>query len=231
MSGCSVMTQNMNRLALLIVIVLVLPACKKNEFGPISSPAAEHPAYAAGYPQQLESTTKRFQIEQAWAKDFQGEFKKFPDELNEPDWEVVGRVYMLAEEDGKRAHYGQVRETNAEVAQFFVEEKEELVRKISGGVQYQADQEKCDAKFYGTIDRGLENGLKERFDEREEKGSRAQQFITYNESKIGKENSATLRKHARALSAGAQLVYVDLAHRHQELSEMVAESKEVEKTI
>lgn len=225
------MTPAMNRLALVIAIALGLPACNKNEFGPVSSPAAEHPAYASGYPQRLESTTKRFQIEKSWAQDFQGDFEKFPEELDEPDWEVVARVYMLAEQDGKSSHYAEVRRTNADVAQFFVEEKEDLVRKVSGGVQYQADQEKCDAKFYGTVDRGLENGLKERFEEREEEGSSAQQFITYHESEIGKENSETLRAQARALSAAAQLVYVDLAHRHQELSAMTEESKAVKKTI
>lgn len=225
------MTWRMNRSASLVVMIFVLSACNKNEFGPVSSPAAEHPVYAAGYPQRLESTTKRFQIEQSWVQDFGEEFKKFPEELKEPNWETVARVYMLAEEDGKSSHYAEVRKTNADVAQFFVEEKEELVRKISGGVQYQADQAKCDAKFYGAVDRGLENGVKERFEKREEAGSRAQQYITYHETEIGKENSEKLRTQARALSAGAQLVYVDLAHRHQELTKMVDESEGVKKTL
>jgi hypothetical protein len=221
----------MNRLALFLAFGFLLPACNKNEFGPVSAPAADHPSYAASYPQKLESTTKRFQIEKSWAQDFATEFKKFPEELKDPDWEVVARVYMLAEEDGKSSHYADVRQTNAEVAQFFVEEKEELVRKISGGVQYQADQAKCDAKFYSAVDRGLENGVKERFEKREEDGSRAQQHITYHETEIGKENSEKLRAQARSLSAGAQLVYVDLARRHQELTKMVDEGDGVKKTI
>lgn len=221
----------MNRAALPLCLALTLSACTQEEFGPVSSPASEHPSYAAEYPQKLESTHKRFQIERSWAKDFDSEFAKFPEELEEPDWEQVARVYMLAEEDGKSAHYAEVRRQNAEVAQFFVDEKKELVKKISGGVHYQAEQERCDAKFYGTIDRGLENGVKERFEQREDAGSQAAQFITLNETEIGKKNAETLRKQAKALSAAAQLVYVDLAERHQQLSSMVEQSEQVKKTI
>ncbi len=225
------MTRAMIRRALPLCFVLTLAGCQKEEFGPVSSPAAEHPSYAADYPEKLERTHKRFEIERSWAKDFDSEFKKFPEELEEPDWETVARVYMLAEEDGRSAHYAEVRRQNAEVAQFFVDEKKELVRKVSGGVHYQAEQERCDAKFYGTIDRGLENGVKERFEEREDDGSQAAQFIKLHESEIGKKNAETLRKQAKALSAAAQLVYVDLAERHQELSSMVEESEQVKKTI
>ncbi len=225
------MTRTMIRAALPLGFVLTLSGCTQEEFGPVSSPASEHPSYAAAYPQKLESTHKRFQIERSWAKDFDSEFKKFPEELEEPDWELVARVYMLAEEDGKSSHYAEVRRQNAEVAQFFVEEKKELVRKISGGVHYQAEQERCDAKFYGTIDRGLENGVKQRFEEREDDGSQAAQFIKLHETEIGKKNAETLRKQAKALSAAAQLVYVDLAERHHELTSMVEESEQVKKTI
>lgn len=221
----------MNRAAFFFCLVVGLPACAQEKFGPISSPAAEHPAYAADYPQKLDSTHKRFQIERSWAKDFDAEFQKFPDELKEPSWEHVARVYMLAEEDGKSAHYADVRRKNAEVAQFFVEEKQEIGRKVSGGVHYQAEQENCDVKFYGTIDRGLENAVKERFEKREDAGSQAAQYISLHETELGKENAAALRKHAKAISAAVQLVYVDLAERHQELNAMVDESAEVKKTI
>ena len=75
------------------------------------------------------------------------------------------------------------------------------------------------------------NWVKERFEAREDDGSEAAQYISLHETELGKENAATLRKHAKALSAAAQLVYVDLAERHLELSSMVAESDEVKKTI
>jgi hypothetical protein len=221
----------MIRHALLLSFGLGLCSCKKSEFGPVSSPSAEHPAYAAAYPQKLESANKRFEIERSWAQDFQKEFETFPDELKEPNWEHVAQVYKLAEEDGRSGHYAEVRRENALVAQFFVDEKKELVQKVSGGVQYQAEQEKCDAKFYGTIDRGLENGVKERFDEREDESSSAAQFLALHQTEIGKENEETLRAQAKALSGAAQLVYVDLAERHQELSLLVEESQDIKKTI
>lgn len=224
------MTRRMNRVALVFCLSLGVSACTQEKLGPVSSPASEHPAYAGEYPKKLESTHKRFQIERSFTKDFSAEFKKFPEELEDPDWEKVARIYMLAEQDGKSAHYAEVRRRNGDVAQFFVEENKEISRKISGGVHYQAEQEKCDAKFYGTIDRGLENGVKERFEKREDAGSQAAQYIAQNETELGK-NAPILRTQARALSAGAQLVYVDLAVRHQELSSMVEEAAQVKKTI
>lgn len=224
------MTRPMNRVAFVFCLSLGLPACSQEKLGPISSPAAEHPAYAAEYPKRLETTHKRFQIERSFTKDFDAEFKRFPEELQDPDWEQVARVYMLAEQDGKSSHYAEVRQKNADVAQFFVDEKKDISRKISGGVHYQAEQEKCDAKFYATIDRGLENGVKERFEKREDSGSQAAQYIALHESELGK-NAPILRGHARSLSAAAQLVYVDLAVRHRELSAMVEEVSAVKKTI
>lgn len=210
---------------------LLLSGCKKDGFGPVSSPPEDHPAYAATYPAELDGTSKLYSIERGLADEFPAELSKFPEALTEPDWALVKRVYELANEDGKSAHYAEVRKKNAEVAAFFVEEKKELVQKIGGGVQYHAEQKNCDAEFYGPIDRGLEKGLTERFEEREEAASRAQTFITQNEEALGKKNVEVLSDQAKQISAAANLVYVSLAERHAKLKELVEKGEAVDKTI
>lgn len=225
------MTWDMKRFPATLLIGFSLLGCAKEGLTPISEPASEHPAYAAEYPKRLATATKMAEVEASWAKDFGKEFKRFPEELKEPDWKGVEHVYELALQDGKSAHYAHARRANHDVAAFFVDEKKELVRKISGGVQYQAEQERCDSKFYGAIDRGLEKGVEERFEDREEAASHAARFITQHEKRMGPENAKVLREQSKKIAAAAHLVYVALAERHRELESLVSEKSEVKKTF
>ncbi len=221
----------MRRQALLIGLLSTLSGCAKEGFGPTATPQEEHPAYAVTYSEQLETTNKLYGIERDFAGEFPSQLATYPEALTDPDWAKVHRLYELASEDGKSAHYAEVRRADAEVATFFVEEKKEIVQKVNGGVQYQADQKKCDAQFYGSIDRGLEKGITERLEDREDAASRAQTFITQNEESLGKTNLETLRDQARQIAAAANRVYVSLAERHVRLEELVSQAEQVETTV
>jgi hypothetical protein len=221
----------MRQQGLVLGLFLALSGCAKEGFGPVAAPKEEHPAYAATFPEQLETTNKLYGIERDLATEFSGELAKYPEALTEPDWEKVQRVYELADEDGQSAYYAEVRKSDLEVAKFFVEEKKEIVQKVSGGVQYQAEQEKCDAKFYGSIDRGLEKAVTERLEDREDAASAAQTFITQNEERIGKKNVEVLRDQARQIAAAANRVYVSLPERHVHLEKLVSQGAKVEKTV
>lgn len=225
------MTRAMRQQVLMISLLLTLSGCAKEAFGPVTSPEQEHPAYAVGYADQLEATNKLYGIEQDFAHGFPEQLAKYPEDLTEPDWAKVREVYELASEDGKSAHYAEVRKGDAQVASFFVEEKKEIVQKVSGGVQYQAEQKNCDVQFYGSVDRGLEKGITERLEAREDAASSAQTFITQNEESLGKKNIETLRDQARQIAAAANRVYVSLAERHVHLDKLVKQADAVEKTV
>src|SRR5688572_3190321 len=122
----------MRQQVLVLGLFLALSGCAKEGFGPVTAPQEEHPAYAVTYPERLEATNKLYGIERDFAGEFPEQLAKYPDALTEPDWAKVRRVYELASEDGKSAHYADVRRSDTEVASFFVEEKKEVVQKVNG---------------------------------------------------------------------------------------------------
>lgn len=221
----------MRRSFLVLPLLFCLGACTKNEFGPISTPAAEHPAYAQSYPSELTSSLKLYEIEHTVAKDFPAKVALYPSALKEPSYVHVGQVYKLAEADGKSASYAQVKRDNTEVAVFFVDEKKDIVKKVSGGVHYQAKQEHCNAKFHGAIDRGLENGVVESFEKRQDAQSQAQLYIKQYEENLGAKNIEPLVEQAKSIAAASYLVNILLAEHHLQLKAQVAEAKRIEKTL
>src|SRR6186713_819878 len=166
------------RQALCIVPLIVsLAACSPKEFGPVSTPSAEHPVYARAYPERVTSSIQGLDADRAAAKEATVKIQSFPKELKEPDLNEVARIYELAQADGKSAHYAKVRQENADIEVFFTDEKKELTKKISGAVQYQAKQDNCNSQLHGAVDYGYEQGLSERLKKREEAYSQAQLYI------------------------------------------------------
>lgn len=221
----------MRSILLVLPLLFCLGACTKNEFGPISTPAAEHPAYARAYPEELTNSLKLYEIEHAVAKDFPAKLSLYLSALKNPSYLHVGQIYKLAEADGKSASYAHIKRENTAIAVFFVDEKKDIVKKVSGGVHYQAKQDKCDSQFYGTIDRGLENGVVESFEKRQDEQSQAQLYIKQYEENLGKENVKPLTEQANSIAAASYLVNILLAEHHQQLQAQVAEAKRVEKTL
>jgi len=220
------------RQALCIVPLIVsLAACSPKEFGPVSTPSAEHPVYARAYPERVTSSIQGLDADRAAAKEATVKIQSFPKELKEPDLNEVARIYELAQADGKSAHYAKVRQENADIEVFFTDEKKELTKKISGAVQYQAKQDNCNSQLHGAVDYGYEQGLSERLKKREEAYSQAQLYIVQNKEKLGAANAKVLSEQAQVIAATAHLVYVVLAEDHEELSRLVEEDGAVKKTL
>lgn len=213
------------------LLLSLTAACQKQEFGPTQTPAAEHPVYARGYPANLTAFTELYSLEHNATKDFLEKLKTYPAPVKGTSWVLVKRVYELAEADGKSAHYAHVRKENSDLAAFVAEEKKEVVKKISGSVQYQAKQEHCQSQFHGAVDSSFDKGIAERFDARREDSSQSQLFIAENEEKLGKDNIKALREHADAIATTSYLVNVLLAEHHVQLKHHVAEAKSVGKTL
>jgi len=221
----------MRRMLWIAPLLLSLTACHKQEFGPTETPAAEHPVYAREFPARLTAFTELYNLEHNATKEFLEKLKTFPAPVQGTSWVLVKKTYELAEADGKSAHYAHMRGENAALAAFVAEEKKEVVKKISGSVQYQAKQDHCQSQFHGAIDSSFDKGIAERFDARRENSSQSQLFISENEEKLGKDNIKALRQQADAIATASYLVHVLLAEHHVQLSGHVKEAKTVGNTL
>ncbi len=216
---------------LALVAVLSLGGCAKSEFGPIATPAAEHPAYARAYPNEVMGLLSLYDVEKSAAAEFPKKASTFVAVLDDAEWTSVETIYRLAEFDGKSAHYARVQATNSEVATFFVDERKDVVKHVSGGVHYQAKQAGCRANYSGAIDIGLERALQRRFESRQDGQSQALLFIRERGDRLGKKNVDLLRGQSKSIAAHAHLVGSILAERYQDLKRKVEEANQIKATL
>ena len=143
----------------------------------------------------------------------------------------MSEVVTRADAAGKSADYAREAEQGRFVDQFFEEEKDELHRRVAGGVEYTAKQKGCNADLggaaVGSMDKAVEKVLEDRLREHNE----AHRYIDDHEAELGKANVEKLREQADEISRTSFLVYVGVHVTRRDLEAMVAEASDVKSTL
>jgi hypothetical protein len=161
----------------------------------------------------------------------QTDFAKYPDALSNPSWPDVLAVYNAADEAGKSADYVEELEHARAVTQFYVEEKDELNRRVGGAAQYAVKQKECDVEVSGPTSYALSKAFEERVRDRLRDHSDAYLYVHEHEDTLGKKNVPKLEDQSDGIAQTSYLVYVRLVEIRDRLTRQSTEASNVEKTL
>jgi len=220
------------------LLLVVLPAllgsgsvaCSKQSPALYGSSSGQG-SYALKYVDSLTATRQEIAAVEAQVEAARAELPTYPDSLSETSWPDVKAVYLAADEAGRTGGYVEEVERSQVVARFYVDEKEDLNRRVGGAVQHAAKEKSCDADLYGPASYALGKGFEEQIEERLRESNDAHRYIDDNEDALGKKNRPVLEKQADGISRASYLAHVAMPRLKQDLERRADEASSVESTL
>jgi len=215
----------------LLAVCFASAACQQTPPARYGSSAAE-PAYAERYPGALNTARSNYLKAEKLVREKSSEFSALPGELKSPDWNHVGTVIELADSAGKNADYAAGATETRSVAAFYTENKQTLVQKVGGSVNYAVKEKHCEEiDLYGTVRESLDRSIEKTLEERLRSRNAAQRYIEDHADALGETNVPKLAKRADDIALASFLVHVHLPAAKQELDALLADAPEVKKTL
>lgn len=205
--------------------------CTQQQPALYASPA-EQPAYAERYPGALGALSTDFQASEQAATKATGDFAKYPDQLDKPNWSVVLEVVKAADHAGATGDLAQsMRETDS-VRTFYGAEKESIHQKVAGSVEYAAKQKPCEAENLGgtaagSVDRAIDQTIEDRIHDH----NPAIRLIEDNQDAIGKQNVDKLTKQADQITLASYAVRVRMPQAKRDLDALLGDAGTVKSTL
>jgi len=197
----------------------------------LTASSADQGTYALHYADSLASSRAELSTIEQQTDSAQTDFAKYPDALSNPSWPDVLAVYQAADEAGKSASYVEELEKDRAVTQFYVEEKDELNRRVGGAAQYAVKQKECDVEVSGPVSYALSKAFEERVRDRLRDHSEAYSYIDEHEDVLGKKNRSKLEDQSDAIAQMSYLVHVRVVELRDRLARQAAEASDVEHTL
>ncbi len=215
----------------LLTAALLVGACSRQPRALTASSAGET-TYALGYVDSLGATRTEEQALESQVDTGTTALQTYPAALSTPSWRDVLVVYDAADAAGRSSDYVDEVERDKAVAQFYVEEKDELDRRVGGAAQYAAKQKKdCDVELSGPISYALGKAFDDRIRDRVRKHSDAFLYIADHEDALGKKNRSKLEDQADAISQTSYSVYIAAPELHERLVRQANEASDVDHTL
>ncbi|HEX4339612.1 MAG TPA: hypothetical protein VH062_27080 [Polyangiaceae bacterium] len=218
-------------LALFASLSLGALACTKQQQTPLTTSSADQGTYALHYADSLASARSELATIEKQTDSAQTDFAKYPDALTNPSWPDVLAVYQRADEAGYSTAYVEELERARAVTQFYVEEKDELNRRVGGAAQYAVKQKECDVDVSGSTSYALSKAFEERVRDRLRDHSDAYMYIDEHEDVLGKKNRPKLEDQSDAIAQMSYLVHIRIVEIKDRLARQAAEASDVEKTL
>jgi chromosome segregation ATPase len=218
-------------LTTIVLIAAAFSSACTTQPAPAFASAANESGYAEHYPSALLEARTEFAADEKRAREIIADFPKYPEQLTAPDGEQVSAVVSRADAAGKSGAYARQMEEQSHVARFFSEEKDVLNQKVGGAAQYAAKQKECTVDVASPAVGALGHGVDKAQEDRLRDHSEAQRYIEDHQDALGKANLEKLQKQADDITLASYLVHVRVKQLKLELSELIAESSDVKKTL
>jgi hypothetical protein len=205
-------------------------ACTQEKPAVYASSASQG-TYALSYPDSMTGARTEIATVEAQIQTAKTEFVKYPDALAKPSWPDVMSVYAAADEDGKSSGYGAEVERSEVIARFYVDEKDELNRRVAGAAAHAVKQKECDVEVYGPTSYALGKAFEERLRERLRSRSEAHRYLDEHEAQLGKKNRPKLEDQIDAIARVSYLAHVAMPRLRDRLADGVSEGSAVSKTL
>jgi hypothetical protein len=205
-------------------------ACQKQK-PPLTASSADQGTYALHYAESLSSARSELATIESQTDAAQTDFGKYPDQLTNPSWPDVLAVYQRADEAGMSTAYVEELEKARAITQFYVEEKDELNRRVGGAAQYAVKQKECDVDVTGSVAYSMSKAFEERVRDRLRDHSDAFLYIEEHEDVLGKKNRPKLEDQSDAIAQMSYLVRVRIVEIRDRLTRQADEASDVESTL
>ena len=165
---------------------------------------------AERYPAMLDRQVNRSQAREGFAKERIAAMPTSLDKLSETDWEIVEKIVDASDAAGKDGGYAAtVRELEA-TRGFFDDEREAIVKKVGGAVQYAGKQKGCELDAWGAVSASLTDAVDDRMKERLRSNNDAFLLIDRHRETLGKKNISALEDAADGIAETSYTVNVEL---------------------
>jgi hypothetical protein len=212
------------------VLSLGAAACSKEPHALTASSAGQS-TYALGYVDSLTSTRTEEAAVESQVGTATTALSTYPAALSGPSWKDVMVVYTAADTAGRSNAYVEELERDQAVLAFYVDEKDELNRRVGGAAQYAAKQKQCDVELTGPTSYALGKAFEDRIRERLRKHSDAFLYISDHEDSLGKKNRPKLEDQSDAITQTSYFVYVAAPKLRERLARQANESSDVDHTL
>ena len=225
--------KHLRDILLIIAASTAAAGCAGKTLKPEIASSEDSPEYAVGYPASLNTSLTRYTEETAEAKENISALPGYADAVGDADAAVAAEVFEEADRTGRGRAYAERTAEAAAVQSFFDREKDDIARRINGGVSAAKEKAGCQCELdtYGTVSYGLKEGVEKRLEKSLEETGERSRLLSQHEKELGKKNAERLSDQAAAIARTAHVVYVSLPMLYDEMQRLLSEAKAVKKTL
>lgn len=223
--------------ALWLVVALtvgsVASGCSQPLIEPSVASSSGHVGYAKGYPETVAATLSAFEEAEGECKQLSAAFAAYPDALSgdEVDYAAVADMFERAGTVGASGAYVERAEQLEGARAFFVEEKDNINKKVAGSVGYVAKQANCTADVQSAAVVSLDKVIKDRLEAQLREANDAQRLLDRDRAALGKKNAAVLETQLDEVTRASYLSHIAMVRHKVELRRLIGEASQVEDTL
>lgn len=224
------------RPALLVLVALsasASAACSSSTSSgrPALPSSADQTAYAMGYKDELQTTSKNVADTQARAKELDAGFAKHVDELKKPDWTKVETIVTQSDAAGRSAGLAGAQDDAQVVKAFWSSEKNDINARVAGNVQHTAKEAGCSVDVGGAAAFAMNDAINKQLQKRLRSKNDAFVVIERYKTSLGPQNVAALEKLADEIAEASYTVNVLMPAQRSTLQRLADDKSDVAKTL
>jgi hypothetical protein len=207
-------------------------ACASQKVEPQVASSAAQTHYAVDYPDHLQATANDFVNTEGDVRRTTTDFPKYPGQLKDPPWPLVVTIINRADEAGRSASYVEARRDFEATRSFFLQEREEITRRMSGSAQYVIKKKECeDVDVSGAISSSFKEAVEKQQEKRLRAHSDAYTLIERYRESLGKANASALEKQTDDISEASYATFIRTTELKARTTALLQEATQVQKTL
>ncbi len=215
------------------ILAFCAAACASKKPVPETVSSADSSPYATAYPWALNTATTAYKEQISKAKEADNAFSGYVAEVPGADPAVLKSVYIEADRTGRGQAFAEKNAEVVAVKAFFDREKDDITRRVNGGVISAKEKAECNCSFdtYGAVSYALKDSVDKRLEKYLQEAGETALLIERNEKALGKKNTDKITSQADTIVLTAHIVFVSLPTLYENISRMLSEAKNVKKTL
>jgi len=206
-------------------------ACAGQKVEPQVASSTAQTHYAVDYPTAVQSLTNDYVNTEGEVRRITAEFPKYPSQLKDPPWPLVGTIVNRADEAGRSASYVEGRRRLDAAHGFFTQEREEITRRVAGSAQYVVKKKECDVDVAGPVSSSLKDSFDKQVEKRLRARSDAHVLIERYRDSLGKTNGQALEKQADDISEASYATFIRAIEMKARAAYLLDEAARIPKTL
>ena len=213
------------------ILALVPIACANQRIEPQVASSAAQTGYAMDYPAAAQGTANDFVNAESDVRRITTDFPKYPDQLKNPPWPLVQNVVTRADEAGRSGAYVDARRAYESTHDFFVDERDDISRRVAGSAQAVIKKKECDVDVSGAVAGSLREAVDKGLEKRLRSHNEAHLLIERNREALGRPNASLLEKQADDISSASYEAFIRSIELKAQAAHLLDEASQIRKTL